>query len=468
MINPQTDRDRPNSDERDEPSTGRYFVAAYPPFSAWSTEQVNEAIRRLNDPAVHSTDTPLGLYIHIPFCEKRCDYCYYRSSANPSAAQLDDYVTVLSREFSIHTRLPAFMGRAPSFVYFGGGTPSLLGERSLARLLHELSSRSGWANAEEVSFECAPHSVTDAKLRLLREHGVTRISLGVQAMDDGVLKENGRIHQVDSIMRAYASIRQTGFPVTNVDLIVGLMGETDASFLEGVDRIITMEPESVTIYLLEIPTNTPLYRRLHTEDGSATGIATWETKRKRLGETFVRLEANGYHVRSAYAAVRDPVRHRFVYQDAQYHGADLLGIGASSFSYVGGTHFQNETAATAYSAKVRAGVPPIRRAYVLSHEEQAIREFVLQLKLGSIDPAYFRQKYDVDVIEMFRDPLDELRKAGWLSIAPDCIKLSREGLLRADRLLERFYGARHRTACYHSHRIPNQRRSGAGTSLTQL
>jgi oxygen-independent coproporphyrinogen-3 oxidase len=112
---------------------------------------------------------------------------------------------------------------------------------------------------------------------------------------------------------------------------------------------------------------------------------------RRLGLSAVRryLEAAGYTVRSAYAAVRDPVRHRFVYQDAQYHGADLLGIGASAFSYLAGTHHQNQTDFDAYVETVSNGEFPILRAHALSAEERLIREFVLQLKLGGVDASYF-------------------------------------------------------------------------------
>lgn len=447
MIPLRTERDGPNACEPHEPLEGNYFVAAYPPFSVWTREQAGDAVRVLNDPAAASAETPLGLYIHIPFCAKRCDYCYYLSSANASAARVDDYVATIGDELSIHARSAAFAGRASSFAYIGGGTPSLLSERALARLFGRLSALNGWDGMEEVSFECAPKSVTDGKLRLLRERGVTRVSLGVQAMDDDVLKRSGRIHLCADVMRAYVSIRRIGFPIANVDLIVGLVGETDASFFASLDRVITMQPESVTIYQLEIPYNTPLSRAMREEDNQPT-IASWNAKRRRLGEAFARLEACGYRVRSAYTAVRDPVGHRFLYQDAQYRGADLLGIGLSSFSYVGGTHFQNETEETAYVAKVRAGIPPIGRAYGLNDAERVIREFVLQLKLGSINPNYFLEKFNVVVGEMFRDPINELSESGWLVVRPNRIELTRAGLLRVDRLLSRFYRPCHQSVRY--------------------
>jgi oxygen-independent coproporphyrinogen-3 oxidase len=282
---------------------------------------------------------------------------------------------------------------------------------------------------------------------VLRDQGVTRVSLGVQALDDDVLRSSGRVHLTGDVERAYESIRGVDFEIVNVDLMVGLVGETDASFLAGVERVIAMAPESVTIYQLEIPLNTPLSRALRGGD-DAPAIASWEAKHRRLSDAFDRLEAAGYRVRSGYTAVRDPDRHPFVYQDAQYTGADLLGLGLSSFSYLGGVHFQNETSDAAYAAAVRAGAHPIARAYVLDDEERLIREFVLQLKLGSIDSGYFTDKFGVDVRARFRDELESLTKSGLMRSDSMGIELTRAGLVRVDRLLPRFYRPAHRDIRY--------------------
>jgi len=441
MISPNTNElESPGCEPREAP-WGNYFVAAYPPFGYWTPDQVDEALCVL-DSTPSEPAPPLGIYVHIPFCVKRCDYCYYRSSAGASAAQIDDYLDTLAQEIALYVNSPALADRAPTFAYFGGGTPSMLSEHALAKLVADLSKIDGWDQLTEVTFECAPISTTEGKLDILRDNGVTRVSMGVQSMDDDVLQRNGRVHLTRDVIRAYEMIRQRNFDIVNLDLIAGLLGETDDSFLASLDRIIALEPESVTVYQLEIPTNTPLFRSLQ-ENGGDTATASWETKRRRQGEAFARLESSGYHVRSAYAAVRDPIRHRFLYQELQYRGADLIGLGLSSFSYVGGTHYQNDSVRADYASKTRAGIRPIQRACTLTSEERAIREFVLQLKLGSIDTQYFADKFNIDVVASFRNPLAALQEAGLLTLTPDRIELTREGLLQADALVSRFYAPCH-------------------------
>ena len=163
---------------------------------------------------------------------------------------------------------------------------------------------------------------------------------------------------------------------------------------------------------------------------------------------FAALEQAGYSVTSAYCAVRDPEKCRFLYQDAQYRGADLLGIGVSSFSYLDGFHQQNQTQLSAYMDSLSAGQLPLGRAYALEPPERLVREFVLQLKLGQVDVSSLRSKYGVDPVDRFSGPLGEFQSAGWLEIQPERIALTRAGLLRVDRLIPEFYLAEHRMGRY--------------------
>ncbi len=428
-----------------EPATGNYFVAAYPPFSCWTGAGAADYRRALERPA-EPPHPPLGLYVHVPFCVERCQYCYYLSH-DDRPGEVERYLEALEAELRRCVRAPALAGRAPSFVYFGGGTPSLLSTPRVRRLLTGLQEILPWTDAREVTFECAPKSVTRGKLRVLRELGVTRISLGIQQLDDTVLAANGRVHRVEDVEQACAAIQAVGFDTVNLDLMVGLVGETDETFRRSVDRLIELRPDSVTIYQLEIPLNTPLYRSLR--DGTLPSPpASWQVKRQRLREGFARLERAGYTVRSAYAAARDPRRTEFTYQDAQYRGADLLGIGTSAFSYFSGVHHQNVASLPGYLDAIKDGGLPLWRGYALDDDERLVREFVLQLKLGSTDAGYFRGKFGVEVQERFREPLARCVERGWMRVDGDAIELTRDGLLRADRLLGLFYLPEHRVERY--------------------
>jgi oxygen-independent coproporphyrinogen-3 oxidase len=299
---------------------GNYFVAAYPPFSAWKASQtpaLREVLNRRASPA------PLGLYIHLPFCQKKCDYCYYLSYIAQPAEVVDRYLDTLIREIALYSVQPGVRGRPVSFVYFGGGTPSTLGSTQVRRLVDGLQRALSWNEVEELTFECAPRSVRPEFLATLREIGITRVSMGVQSFDNDLLKLNGRVHLAEDVSRAYALIRRTGFDSVNLDLMCGLTGETGETWRKSVRRAIDLEPESVTIYQTEIPRNTQLYRDL--EAGALAAAApSWNIKRLRLGRAFDDLERAGYTVVSAYNAVKDPQHHRFLYQDCFWRGRSSL------------------------------------------------------------------------------------------------------------------------------------------------
>lgn len=428
----------------EEPLAGSYFVSAYPPFSQWKAALIGSYAAHLDRPP-STGDVPLGLYVHIPFCVRRCHYCYYLSYAGATDERVDSYLDAILAEAARYADSAVIAKRPLRFAYFGGGTPSLLSPTGIRRLLGGLRENFSWTQIEEVSFECAPQSVSADKLEALHEQGVTRVSLGVQSLDDRVLGLSGRVHRVSDVERAYRLIRQRDFEVVNLDLMVGLVGESDASFARSLERVIDMAPESVTIYQLEIPLNTPLYRALRA--GRVDPPCSWSAKRQRLAWAFERLEEAGYGIRSAYTAAR-PEHQRFVYQDELYRGADLIGLGASAFSYLAGFHQQNLAVLSAYLDAVQAGHLPLARAYALSQSERLTRELVLQLKLGTVQLDHFRDKYQVELVDYFTAPLDRFVAEGWLTVDDRVIMLTREGLLRADRLLEAFYMTPHQAVRY--------------------
>lgn len=427
---------------------GNYFVATYPPFSQWTADAVGEFGDMLDRPVAPEAAPPLGLYVHIPFCVDRCRYCYYLSYGGDDRGDLGRYVDALIAELGHYAERPAIMERPLDFVYFGGGTPSLLARSALQRLFDGLQEIQPWADAREVTFECAPKSVTPAKMDLLRQGGVTRLSLGVQQLDDEVLARNGRVHLIRDVKAAYEAIRCTGFPVVNLDLMVGLVGETRESLQRSLERVVELEPDSVTVYQMEIPLNTPLYRDLQSGDEAEEELADWAEKGERLALAFETLAAADYQHISAYAMVRDRSEHDFVYQREQYHGADLLGIGASSFGYIQGMHHQNATDLSRYAELVDAGRLPLSRAYGLDADEQLVREFTLQLKLGRLRRDYFRNKFGVDVVERFRRPLERIAERGWIVWDDEELVITDQGLARVDHLIPSFYQPHHRDVRY--------------------
>ena len=436
----------------DRTEVGSYFVANYPPFSTWTKEGVDAVARPAL--ALPPGDVPLGLYLHIPFCRKRCHFCYFRVYTDKNASEVQGYLDVLAREWELYNEQPAIAGRPLKFVYFGGGTPSYLSVRQLESLVSRLDAVSSWRSADEVTFECEPGTLTESKLAAIRGLGVTRLSLGVENFDDAILEANGRAHRSPEIGRAYAFARSLDFPQINIDLIAGMVGETDENWRICVEKTIEMAPDSVTIYQMELPFNTTISRNL-LKGGEAVAsipgvdgsVANWSTKRRWVAEAFEALEAAGYSVGSAYTAVKNPST-KFIYRDRLWQGADMVGLGVASFGYVNGVHMQNFDTNEAYTASIEAGVLPLGRALRPTDEEKFVREFVLQLKLGSIRPSYFDRKYGVNVIERYRNQLDALAQDDMLTTGDDRVSLTRAGLLRVDSLLPRFFKPEHASLRY--------------------
>jgi oxygen-independent coproporphyrinogen-3 oxidase len=412
----------------------------------WSREAVDRDVR----PALQTSpaDVPLGLYLHIPFCRKRCHFCYFRVYTDKNAKDIQAYLDTLAREWELYAAQPAIAGRPLNFVYFGGGTPSYLSTRQLQSLVERMDAVSSWRDAEEITFECEPGTLSESKLAALRALGVTRLSLGVENFDDRLLELNGRAHRSPEIGRAYDVARALGFPQINIDLIAGMLGETEENWHACVRRTIDLAPDSVTIYQMELPFNTTISKSLRTNEQPLEGdIASWSTKRRWVAEAFEAFEQAGYTVASGYAVVKNPAT-RFVYRDRLWQGADMVGLGVASFGHINGVHLQNLDSFAGYCEQITRGELPLGRGLRPTGEERLIREFVLQMKLGTLSVAYFDEKYGVNVLERFREPLGSLADDDMLTLAPDRIVLTRQGLLHVDTLLPRFFLPEHQGLRY--------------------
>jgi oxygen-independent coproporphyrinogen-3 oxidase len=429
----------------DKTKVGNYFVANYPPFSFWGPDHVPKVLEVLARPAPQ--DVALGLYVHIPFCRKRCDFCYFKVYTDKDSQAIRAYMDTVDQEFQSIARNPYIAGRKPRFVYFGGGTPSYLSAAQLRTLFERLQAVLPWDEAEEITFECEPGTLQESKIEALHELGVTRISLGVEHFDPQILEWNNRAHRGEEIFRAYDFCRKVGFEQINIDLIAGMVGETDELWDQCIDQTIRLDPQSVTIYQMEVPYNTTIYKRMRNGETEVAPVADWATKRRWTRDAFARLEAAGYEIGSAYTAKKDSAV-SFQYRDALWTGADLLGLGVSSFGHLGGVHYQNEHTFDEYLAAVKERGHAILRALALSEEERLIREFVLLLKLGQVKASYFQEKFGVDVRERFREQLATHAADGYLTVRGDDIVLDRSGLLRVDQMLHSFFLPQHQNARY--------------------
>jgi oxygen-independent coproporphyrinogen-3 oxidase len=425
---------------------GSVFVSNYPPFSVWSEENLPQVQAALDAPP--HPGTPLGLYLHIPFCRKRCKFCYFRVYTDKDAQDIGAYLDALAAEVELYAQRTAIAGRPLRFVYFGGGTPSYISVRQLEGLVTRVQAAMPWTGAEEITFECEPGTLTRSKLEAIRGIGVTRLSLGIENFDDAILRENGRAHVSTEIYRVLPWIRELGFDQLNIDLIAGMVGETWDAWRETVRKTLEIEPDSVTIYQMELPYNT-VYSQDLLGGSFSQPLADWPTKRAWQDFAFAELAAAGYVVSSAYTMVKPKgASSSFVYRDSVWHGSDMVGAGVASFSHVSGVHFQNVAGWGEYLATIAQGRLPLGRGLATTGHERLIRELILQLKLGRLPAAYFREKFGVDVLAEFAPAWQRLEQEEMLRVEGDTVALTRAGLLQVDRLLPSFYDDRYRNARY--------------------
>lgn len=449
-MSEQVDIPEPATSKKEWKDTevGSVFVSNYPPYSFWRDENAAQIEEMLHTESSTAQETPLGLYMHIPFCRKRCKFCYFRVYTDRNSSEIQTYLDVLAKEVETYSQLPRIAGRKLDFVYFGGGTPSYISVKHLKVLVERVKKVMPWDDVEEVAFECEPGTLSQSKVEAIREIGVTRLSLGLENMNDEILRENGRAHVSKEIYAAMPWVKAQGFGQVNVDLISGMVGETWDSWRETVQKTIDLDPDSVTIYQMELPFNTTYSKAILDGDGKGVPVADWDTKRAWHTYAIEQFHAAGYDTSSAYTLVKKGRLNKFVYRDALWHSADLIGTGVASFSHVGGMHFQNQTHWDPYIDTVNGGHLPINRSFVPTDEERLVREMILQLKLGHIEPAYFQDKFGVNILEKFAESFQTLKDYEMLDYTDKQVTLTMQGLLRVDQLLPEFYHEKYRNARY--------------------
>jgi len=432
------------SDEGTE--VGSYFVSNYPPFSVWSPEHVPRVDAMLSE-SPQAPAPKMGLYLHIPFCRKRCKFCYFRVYTDKNSGDIERYMAALAKEIELYAGRRRFSGRQFDFAYFGGGTPSYISSDQLQSLVERINQHWTWDSAREVTFECEPGTLKESKLKTIKSIGVTRLSLGIEHFDDEVLEINGRAHKSPEVYRAYDWARQIGFDQINVDLIAGMVGDSADKWKRTVDEALKLNPDSLTVYQMEVPHNTVIAAEAG-DAGRTDAVADWATKRAWVDYAFSLFEKNGYKVSSAYTVVRADRDSGFVYRDALWHGADMVGTGVASFAHVGGVHYQNADGWEDYVSSLESGRLPIARAYEPTPHQHLVRELILQLKLGEIKPSYFAEKFGIDFRDEFGEAIASLESDQLATMRDNQLTLTRAGLLQVDAILPRFFEPQHRRIRY--------------------
>jgi putative oxygen-independent coproporphyrinogen III oxidase len=310
----------------------------------------------------------IGVYVHIPFCATRCDYCAFATWTD-QAHLIDDYVAACVVD--VRRRIADGELTEAHTVYFGGGTPSLLPAQSLVSVLDAIPTRTG----AEVTVECNPDSIDAGKLAAYRAAGVTRISLGVQSTQPTVLAALGRTHDRANVARAIEAIREVGFATFNVDLIAGTAGETGPEFDATLDEVLAFDPPHVSVYGLTIELGTPLERRIRAGDTRAPDPDVQADRYLRADAVLSAAGLEWYEV-SNWARPGHECRHNLGYWAA----TPCVAIGAAAHGHRGPVRYWNVSHPERYVERVRAGRAPVAGTEHLDAPTRAVERTLLALR----------------------------------------------------------------------------------------
>jgi oxygen-independent coproporphyrinogen-3 oxidase len=385
-----------------------------------------------------SGDEPLGIYVHVPFCARRCDYCdFFVIPGTLAAATAAAYFELLAQELLVTVRDD--LRRMPvDTIYFGGGTPSYVPPARIEAFIGaiEVLFRTVEPDAE-ITIEANPESVTPAAAAAWRKAGVNRLSLGAQSFDDGVLAPRGRLHTAQGTREAFGIAREAGFHNIGIDLIGGLPGETPAGFRRGLDAVVDLGPEHVSVYLLETAESgkhSPLARAV--EEGRARGAGESEQVEmyEAAVETLTRAGYAAYEI-SNFARPGRESRHNLKY----WRSLPYLGLGPSAHSFLHGRRRANPADLERWKECIRplGASPP--EDYTLPEPAGRAREaLVLEMRLTEgVDLDAFAVRWGLDPRAALAQTLDDLEEAGLVRHRGGRLALTPRGVLLSNEVFGR-------------------------------
>jgi putative oxygen-independent coproporphyrinogen III oxidase len=368
--------------------------------------------------------TPRALYVHVPFCIRRCAYCDF-ATAPYDAASADRYLQRLARELE---RVPK--GAALDTIYFGGGTPTALSEAQLALLLAAVRARTNGAR-DEWTCEANPESVTPAKARLLRDAGVDRVSLGAQSFDRQVLAALGREHAPEHVFRALEILRDAGFERLTLDLMFAAPGETEAQLESDLAQLAALGLDHVSAYCLAYESGTPL-TRMRAEGRVTPESDDVELRQYRLVRERLAAAGLAQYEISNFARPGRESRHNLVY----WRGEEYFGVGLGAGSYEQGTRRSNTRLLDEYLSDWRGEPYPPHEAETLGAAAKARERVILGLRLRrGLDESSWRGTSGFSLGELYRDgEIDRLVTQGLLERSGGSLRLTERGLELADEV----------------------------------
>jgi oxygen-independent coproporphyrinogen-3 oxidase len=379
-----------------------------------------------------------GIYLHIPFCQKKCFYCDFysvelRSYGQPIQArdETDLYLDALKQEIDLYSQshgLDTF-----ETVYFGGGTPSLLPASRVDEILQYLRSKFKISGTAEVTLETNPGTVDRDKLELLRTAGINRLSIGVQSFYDDELRFLGRIHSAKEGIECVEAARSVGFDNISIDLIFGLPSQTIDHWQKSLERAVNLQPPHISAYSLILEEGTPLYLMMKTGKvtplSDETDAAMYERVIDFLTEKgFVHYEVSNF----ALPGFRS--KHNSNY----WNHSCYLGFGPSAHSFWFGRRWWNEKNLRAYCDALLGGESAVAGSESLSEKKLASEYIFLRLRADGINLRELKNEFNIDLIERYGKEIDYLVTGGLVEHVGDVVRMTKRGFLVCDEVIQIF------------------------------
>ncbi len=405
----------------------RGFITNYPNVTQW---------KPLTNEAIFSNE-PLNIYAHIPFCAQQCSYCYYRVITGAKKAELDRYTDALCKELTMASTHYHLSQRPIKSIYFGGGTPTLLQKVHLAQITQTIKDNFNVCDEVEFTVEGEPVTMVEKTAEALRNLPlkVTRISMGVQSLDDEVVRNNQRKDTAEKVIKAIKTAQNVG-AIVNIDLMSGLAGDSFPTWKNSVHKALETGVESITVYKTEVFANTQYYKDLRKD---AIHLPDDEEEFSYMEYALTAFEKANYLPWSFFTFTKNG-DYPHVHTPRQWRGEDYLSVGTSAFGRLGNQLFQNSNDPEKYMQAIESGNFAITRGHTLTAKDEMVRTILLGMKLLRLDLDLYEKTFGFRLEKLCEPVINELIENDFITLSPPKtpggkpseIAMTRKGLLHGD------------------------------------
>lgn len=362
----------------------------------------------------------LGLYVHIPFCVKKCRYCDF-NSFKLNIDEKRKYLNSLKKEMELYKE--NFKDKNIDSIFIGGGTPSILNEEEIKILFQNIKNNFKIKDGAEITMECNPGTLTLNKLKTMKECGVNRLSIGLQAVQNNHLEYIGRVHTYEEFERNYFQAKEVGFENINIDLMYALPNQSKEDWKQSLEKVVKLNPTHISAYSLILEENTELFNMYERNEFE---LLDEDTDIEMYKYTINYLKYHGYdqYEISNYAKKGFECKHNILYWKCE----NYVGLGVSASGFVNETRYNNFCDLDKYEKIIHSGKKPIEWEEKLSIKDKIEESIFLGLRMNEgIKFKDFYEKYNFNFEEEYKNEIDKLKKIELININNEGIKLTQRG-----------------------------------------